>query len=99
MEIKIGDRIYQVADDCPIDSPKRGILVRHLREHGPESLLASKKTAPFASCIWDKLAEAGAELVERFEEAPTTEGADFDQKPGDSRAEGQDQPTGDPVNI
>ena len=81
MEIRIGDRIYQVADDCPVDSPKRATLIRHLREHGPESLLTSKKTAPFAACVFDRLTESGAQLVEPVEHVTTTEDSNLANAP------------------
>ena len=71
MEIKIGDRVYEVDDNCPVDSPRRSTLLRHLRDHGPESLLTSKKTSPYAACVWDKLEESGAQLVEPNEHSET----------------------------
>ena len=64
MEIRIGDRVYQVADDCPVEAPTKGRLLRHSREHGAESFLTSQKMSPYAGCIADRLLEAGAELVE-----------------------------------
>ena len=64
MEIKIGDRTFQIPDACPIDAPKDRILKRHLREHGIESLLASKKLSAFSGCVLDDLVKEGAEIVE-----------------------------------
>ena len=63
MEIKIGERVFEVPDSCPIDAPKRRRLVRHLRDHGPESLLTSKTLAPYSQCIVDEILEAGGEPV------------------------------------
>ncbi len=73
MEIKIGDRVYEVPDSCPIDAPKRRRLVRHLRDHGPESLLTSKTLAPYSQCIFDEILKAGGELAERVDEAASSD--------------------------
>lgn len=73
MEIKIGDRVYEVPDSCPIDAPKRRRLVRHLRDHGPESLMLSKELAPYAQCILDEILEAGGEPVERVDETAASD--------------------------
>ena len=58
MEIKIDNRTFQIPDACPIDAPRNRDLKRHLREHGVESLLASKKFSEFSGCILDELLEA-----------------------------------------
>lgn len=63
MEIKIEGRTYQIPDACPIEAPKKRVMRRHLRDHGAESFLTSKALSPFAGCIWDDLARAGAEVV------------------------------------
>ena len=63
MEIKIGDRTFQVPDSCPTDAPNKRKLRRHVRDHGPESLLTSRKLAPFAPCVLDEMITAGAEAV------------------------------------
>ena len=82
MEIKIGDRVYEVPDSCPIDAPKRRRLVRHLRDHGPESLLTSKTLAPYSQCIFDEILEAGGEPVERVDETAAS---------GEKRAEASNE--------
>ncbi len=63
MEIKLGDRVYQIPDACPVDAPRPSTLKRNLREHGAEAFLLSHKLAPLAGCIVDELVEAGAEIV------------------------------------
>ena len=68
MEIKIGERVFEVPDSCPIDAPKKRRLVRHLRDHGPESLLSSKTLAPYAQCVLTEILDAGGEPVARLEE-------------------------------
>ena len=69
MEIKIGNRIFEVPDSCPIEGPKRRRLVRHLRDHGPESLLTSKTLAPYSQCVLSEILEAGGEPVVQEEQA------------------------------
>ena len=64
MDLKIGDRVYPIPDECPVDAPKKKVLRRHLRAHGPESFLTSKKLSPFAGCVSDELLREGAEVVE-----------------------------------
>ena len=71
MEIKIGDRTFQVPDSCPTDAPNKRKLRRHVRDHGPESLLTSRKLAPFAQCVLDEMITAGAEAVEAGAERQT----------------------------
>ena len=78
MEIKISERVFEVPDFCPIDAPKRRRLVRHLRDHGPESLLTSKTLAPYSQCIVDEILEAGGEpvvLQETADGLPSDNGA------------------------
>ena len=68
MEIKIGDRVFQFPDACPTDAPNKRRLTRHLRDHGPESLLASKTLSPYAACVVDEILKAGGETVEPSDE-------------------------------
>ena len=63
MAIKIGERVFEVPDSCPIDGPTRRRLVRHLRDHGPESLLTSKTLAPYSQCVLTEILDAGGEQV------------------------------------
>ena len=63
MEIKINGQTYEVPDACAVDGPKKGILKRHLDQHGPESFLASTKYGQYAPCILDELEGKGAEVV------------------------------------
>ena len=63
MAIKIGERVFEVPDSCPIDGPTRRRLVRHLRDHGPESLLTSKTLAPYSQCVLSEILDAGGEQV------------------------------------
>ncbi len=92
MEIKIGDRTFQIPDACPTDGPnKRGLLV-HPRDHGPESLLTSRKLAPYAQCILDEISNAGGEHMEPSEEPKTSAAAPLpthkaDLATGDNPAE------------
>ena len=51
MEIRFEEKNFQILDACPIDAPKDRIPKRHLREHGMESLLNSKKLSQFSGCI------------------------------------------------
>lgn len=76
MEIKIGDRVFQLPDSCPTDPPKKRRLVRHLRDHGPESLLTSKILAPYSQCILDEILEAGGEPVQRVDETAAVSSSD-----------------------
>ena len=64
MEIRYGDKTFQIDDECSIDAPEDRVLKQHLREHGIESLLNSKKLSQFSGCILDELLEEGAELVD-----------------------------------
>ncbi len=64
MEIKIGDRVFYFPDACPTDAPNKRRLTRHLRDHGPESLLASKMLSPYAGCVVDEILKAGGQPVE-----------------------------------
>ena len=68
MDIKIGDRVFQLTDSCPTDAPKKRRLIRHLRDHGPESLLSSKTLAPFAQCVLAEILVAGGQPVDVAEE-------------------------------
>jgi len=63
MEIKVGTWVFTIPDECPIDRPRKSVLRRNIVEHGPLSFLASRKLAPFASCVVDDLVSEGAELV------------------------------------
>lgn len=63
MAIKIGERVFEVPDSCPIDGPTRRRLVRHLRDHGPKSLLTSKTLAPYSQCVLSEILDAGGEQV------------------------------------
>ena len=78
MEIRWGDKSFQIPNVCPIDAPRNRTLKRHLREHGVESLLTSKKLSEFAGCILDELTDAGAELVEPSAEVGSEETDAFD---------------------
>ena len=64
MEIRYGEKNFEIPDACPIDAPKNRSLKRHLQEHGVESLLTSKKLSQFSGCVLDELLSVGAELVE-----------------------------------
>ena len=64
MEIRIGDRVFQVPDKCPTDSPRKRNLRRYLNRHGVESFLTSQSLAEYAGCVMDELAAAGAEVVQ-----------------------------------
>lgn len=86
MEIRIGDRNFEAPDSCPIDAPQRRRLVRHLRDHGPESLLTSKTLAPYSQCIFNEILEAGGKSVEREEETAKVE-------------RNRDQPSGQNASI
>ena len=55
MEIKIGERTYEIPDNCSVEIPTRNVLLQHLRDHGPESFLTSKKLSKFAGCVKDEL--------------------------------------------
>ncbi len=57
MEIKIGDRTFELPENCTVEVPTRAMLLQHLREHGPESFLTSKKLSRFAGCVKDELLE------------------------------------------
>ena len=62
MEIKLGKRVFDIPDKCPIKgTPRPSTLKRQLREHGVESFLTSDKLSQFAGCIADELKEAVAE--------------------------------------
>ena len=91
MEIKFEEKKFQIPDACPIDAPKNRVLKRHLREHGFESLLVSKKLSEFSGCVLDELLEAGAKIVESSNEAskqvPSSESVDDH---GDKQAESID---------
>ena len=80
MEIRFEEKNFQIPDACPIDAPRNRNLRRHLREHGVESLLASKKLSQFSGCVLDDLLEAGAVIVESTVEArkeiPSSESVD-----------------------
>ena len=73
MEIKIGDRIFQFPYACPTDAPNKRRLTRHLRDHGPESLLASKTLSPYAGCVVDEILKAGGKTVEPSDESQNAE--------------------------
>ena len=63
MELRLGQRIFQVPDRCMLDAPSKGTLIRDLREHGPEAFLASHKLGQFAPCLVEELKDRGVELV------------------------------------
>ncbi len=73
MEIKLGDRGFQIPDQCPGESPRRGTLKRNLKEHGPEAFLVSTKLKSFAGCVIEDLRKAGAEVVDQ---QPATQSAE-----------------------
>lgn len=79
MEIKIGDHTYQVPDSCPTDGPSKNRLLRHLRTHGAESLLTSKRLAPFTGCVAEELSLATAESDQSIPD--TTGGGNEDSTP------------------
>jgi len=89
MEIKFEEKIFQIPDACPIDAPKNRVLKRHLREHGIESLLASKKLSEFSGCVLDELLEQGAVIVESVEANK--------QVPSSESTEGHPDNQGDPI--
>ena len=63
MEIKLGKRVFDLSDSCPITgAPRPSTLKRQLREHGAESFLTSNKLSQYAGCIADELKEAAAEM-------------------------------------
>jgi len=68
MENKIGDRVFELPDSCPIDAPKKQRLMRHLRDHGPESLLTSAMLAPFAQCILNEILDSLPKPTDGVEE-------------------------------
>ena len=63
MKVRIGDRIYEVPDSCPLDAPTTRVLKNHLKTHGIESLLTSQKLSPFAGCVDGILDQEGVEQV------------------------------------
>ena len=63
MEIKLGDRVFAIPDECPLDSPKRSALRNDFRRHGPESFLTSRKLALYAGCVFEDLLVEGVVVV------------------------------------
>ena len=72
MKVRIGDRVYEIPGSCPVEAPTKKELLRHLRDHGPESLLTSTRLSKFAGCIEGIVEQEGVEIVpeESSEEHP-----------------------------
>ena len=62
-------RVYTVGDSCRVDSPRRSIVKRHLKDHGAESPLTSERLGEFAACVMEELLESGARVLEPGEPA------------------------------
>ena len=73
MNIKFGDKVFEVPDSCPINGPKKRRLIRHLDEHGLESLLTSKSLEPYSQCILNEILEAGGEPAAREEKIASSD--------------------------
>lgn len=76
MKVRIGDRIYEVPDSCPLDAPTTRVIKNHLKTHGLESLLTSQKLSPFAGCVDGLADQPGVEIVMEVE-SPETSGEEL----------------------
>ena len=58
MKDRLGNNGYRVSDDCHVDSGSLEDMLKHLADHGPSSLLLSKRFAPLISCFLDEIESA-----------------------------------------
>ena len=55
MKDRLGNNGYMVSDNCHMDSDALEDMLTHLADHGPSSLLLSKKFAPLISCFMNQI--------------------------------------------
>ena len=67
MKAKIETITFEIPDTCRLDAPTKRTLLRYLREHGPESFLASEKLNQYAACVIEELKDRGVEIVDGSE--------------------------------
>ena len=58
MKDRLGNNGYRVSDNCQVDAGSLEDMLTHLADHGPSSLLLSKRFAPLISCFLDEIESA-----------------------------------------
>ena len=58
MKDRLGNNGYRVSDNCQVDADSLEDMLTHLADHGPSSLLLSKRFAPLISCFLDEIESA-----------------------------------------
>ena len=55
MKDRLGNNGYRVSDNCEVDADSLEDMLKHLADHGPSSLLLSKRFSPLISCFMDQI--------------------------------------------
>ena len=90
MKDRLGNNGYRVSGNCDVDADSLEDMLKHLADHGPSSLLLSKRFAPLISCFLDEIESAMTD-----EWAPAIQ-ADIEQ---DATASTADEPTESPAAV
>ena len=58
MKDRLGNNGYRVGDNCDVDADSLEDMLKHLADHGPSSLLLSRKFARLVGCFMDQIENA-----------------------------------------
>ena len=90
MKDRLGNNVYSVSDNCDVDADSREGMLKHLADHGPSSLLLSRKFARLVGCFMDQIEIA---ITDEWASAIR---ADIEQ---DAAASPADETTGSPAAV